>query len=111
MIKVIVGKLEQLQERRAVIVRAEGEEIAVFKCSDGSLFAIENRCPHKHGKLSEGMVCGQVVYCPLHDWRIDLAHGQALAPDKGCVRTYPVEVDEGSGEVVVFIQPVTREAS
>ncbi|PLT47797.1 Nitrite reductase [NAD(P)H] small subunit [Paenibacillus pasadenensis] len=89
------GQIDALGSRIAVV--GGGEEIALFKLTDGEVLAVENRCPHKGGKLSEGMVCGSAVHCPLHDWKIDLRTGQAQAPDEGSVRTYAADVDaEGS---------------
>jgi nitrite reductase (NADH) small subunit len=83
-------------------------EIALFRLSDGSIQAVENRCPHKGGKLSEGMVCGSNIHCPLHDWKIDLRSGKVQDPDDGCVTTFAVEVDEHSGSVYVML-PATQQ--
>lgn len=69
-------------------------EIALFRLSDGSVQAVENRCPHKGGKLSEGMICGPSVHCPLHDWKIDLRSGKVHEPDHGCIPTFPIDIDE-----------------
>lgn len=94
MTELIVAHVSEFQERRSRVLKLEGIEIALFKLSDGSLKAIENSCPHKQGKLSEGMVCDHHVYCPLHDWKIDLNDGKVQAPDEGCVTAFPVRVDE-----------------
>jgi len=67
-------------------------EIAVFRCSDDSVFAVINRCPHRQGPLSEGIVHGHRVTCPLHAWVIDLENGEAVAPDIGCAPKIPVRV-------------------
>jgi nitrite reductase (NADH) small subunit len=88
----------------------EDIEIAVFKLSDGSLKAIENSCPHKKGKLSEGMVCDHHVYCPLHDWKIDLNDGKVQAPDDGCVTAFAVRVDE-NGYVLLSVNLSNMRAS
>lgn len=69
--------------------------VAIFKTQDESVFAIIDRCPHKGGPLSEGIVHGHAVACPLHNWSISLETGQALAPDKGCVKTIPVQLVAG----------------
>ncbi|MEN9560686.1 MAG: nitrite reductase small subunit [Pseudomonadota bacterium] len=69
--------------------------IALFRTLDDALYAIEDRCPHKGGPLSEGMVVGAQVSCPLHNWTIDLASGEAEAPDHGCVRRFACELREG----------------
>ncbi|TEA76972.1 nitrite reductase small subunit NirD [Allopusillimonas ginsengisoli] len=80
----------------ARIVRPEGlDAIAVFRASDGHVFAVFNRCPHKGGPLSDGLVHGHTVTCPLHNWNINLENGEACAPDTGCVRTIDVRLHDG----------------
>jgi nitrite reductase (NADH) small subunit len=74
---------------------AGGEEIAVFRTADGRVFALANRCPHKGGPLSQGIVHGHSVACPLHNWQIALATGEAQGQDKGCTPTIPVKVSGG----------------
>jgi nitrite reductase (NADH) small subunit len=74
---------------------AGGEEVAVFRTADGNLFALVNRCPHKRGPLSQGIVHGHSVACPLHNWTISLATGEAQGKDKGCTPTIPVKVSGG----------------
>ncbi len=68
-------------------------DIAVFRTADDQVFALHDRCPHKAGKLSQGIVHGESVTCPLHNWVIGLADGQAQEPDEGCARTVPVRLD------------------
>ena len=70
-------------------------EIAIFKTRDGSVFAINNICPHKKGKLSEGLVHEKQVTCPLHNWEIDLQTGEALGNDKGCTGVYETKIEDG----------------
>ena len=72
-----------------------GEEIAVFHTLDNRFYALVNRCPHKAGPLSQGIVHGNVVTCPLHNWNISLRTGEALGEDKGCVPVIPLKVDAG----------------
>ena len=103
MTKLLVGKLSDIDERGSRTFQLEDLEIAVFKLADGSILAIENRCPHKGGSLSEGMVCGKIVHCPLHDWRIDLQTGLVNEPDDGCVTTFETEVDHESGSIYLTI--------
>lgn len=98
--EMIVGHISEFPERRGRVFRYGELELALFKLSDGEVKAVENSCPHKQGKLSEGIVCDHHVYCPLHDWKIDLQDGIVQAPDEGCVNTYPVHVD-ASGNVVL----------
>ena len=69
--------------------------VAVFRCGDGAVFALEDLCPHRGGPLSQGIVHGHRVACPLHSWNIELDSGQAVAPEQGCARTYPVRIARG----------------
>ena len=71
------------------------DPIALFRTAGDRVFALVDRCPHKGGPLSQGIVAGDSVTCPLHNWNIALDSGQACAPDVGCARRYPVRVDEG----------------
>ena len=72
-----------------------GAEIAVFHTLDNRFYALVNQCPHKAGPLSQGIVHGNVVTCPLHSWQISLKTGEALGDDKGCVPTIPLRIDAG----------------
>jgi nitrite reductase (NADH) small subunit len=90
-----VGALEDVPERGSRIVKSEGGDIAVFKAADGAIFALRDRCPHKGGPLSQGIVHGHAVTCPLHNWVISLKTGEAQGADKGCARIIGVVVDGG----------------
>jgi nitrite reductase (NADH) small subunit len=91
-----VGPLSAIPIRGARTVPvAGGDEVALFRTGDNQVFALVNRCPHKHGPLSQGIVHGHAVACPLHNWRISLITGEALGEDKGCTPTIPVKVDGG----------------
>jgi len=86
-----VGCLDDIPRRGARrVLTPEGSAVAVFRTADDEVFALIDRCPHKAGPLSEGIVQGRGVACPLHGWVIDLASGEAEAPDVGCTRTIPV---------------------
>jgi nitrite reductase (NADH) small subunit len=74
---------------------AQGE-IALFRSVDDQVFALNNRCPHKGGPLAQGIVHGTRVTCPLHSWVIDLASGEAVAPDVGCAHKHAIKVEIGS---------------
>lgn len=91
-IKVIEAENIPEMGSRKIIVGEE--EIALFKTRDGSIFAINNICPHKQGKLSEGLVHEKVVTCPLHNWDIDLASGEALGNDSGCTNVYESKIED-----------------
>ncbi|MDT8862680.1 nitrite reductase small subunit NirD [Alkalihalobacillus sp. MEB130] len=90
--KVHVANISDLSVGVGQRVNVAGEEIALFKQKDGVIRAIQNSCPHKGGPLSEGIVSGEHVFCPLHDWKISMKDGQVQAPDVGCVKKYDVEV-------------------
>ena len=60
------------------------------------MFALHDKCPHKGGPLSQGMVHGKRVTCPLHGWNIGLDDGQAVAPDVGGCNTFKVKGDNGA---------------
>lgn len=91
-----IGWLGEIPMRGSRTVPVDGgEEIAVFRTGDDHVFALVNRCPHKGGPLSQGIVHGHSVTCPLHNWAIALATGEAQGTDKGCTPSIPVKVDGG----------------
>lgn len=95
-IKVYVGALIDLPERVGkTVILEKNKEVAVFKLSNGNVKAVENKCPHKGGVLSEGIVSGDHVFCPMHDWKICLEDGKVQEPDFGCVKTYETVIDDG----------------
>ncbi len=79
----------------ARVVRHGSLDIAVFRTADDEVFALEDRCPHKGGPLSQGIVHGRKVTCPMHGWHVELASGCAVAPDEGCAREFPVRIENG----------------
>ena len=84
-----VEDIPRLGAQRFVI----GEtQIAVFRADGDKVFAIEDKCPHKKGPLSQGIVHANCVTCPLHNWVINLSSGEAEGADEGSVTTFPVEV-------------------
>jgi len=90
-----VGAVDDIPRQGARVVARFGGHIAIFRTGDDRIFALDDRCPHKGGPLSQGIVHGDRVTCPLHNWAIDLASGEAVAPDDGCTRTIPVRVEGG----------------
>jgi nitrite reductase (NADH) small subunit len=87
-----IGTLADLPVQGARTVLIDGEQVAVFRTIDNQVFALVDRCPHKGGPLSQGIVHGHAVACPLHNWRISLATGTALGEDKGCTPTLAIKV-------------------
>ena len=78
---------------RRIVLRTG--EVAVFRTRDGRFFALDDRCPHRGGPLSEGIVHGTSVTCPLHNLVIDLMTGAAADPQEGCATTYRVRIEGG----------------
>ncbi len=89
----------------ARVVKSARGDIAVFRTANDEIFALMDRCPHKAGPLSQGIVHGKRVTCPLHNWVLELADGNALAPDVGCAPTVGAKIDE---EDVYLDMPAAR---
>ena len=77
------------------VSRPQGMDVAVFRNSEDKVFALLDRCPHQGGPLSQGIVFGTSVACPLHNWKIGLCDGQASAPDEGCTPKFACKVEAG----------------
>jgi nitrite reductase (NADH) small subunit len=77
------------------VARPQGLDVAVFRNDQDEVFALLDRCPHKGGPLSQGIVFDTHVACPLHNWTIDLAVGCAKPPDEGCTPKFSVKVEAG----------------
>ena len=90
-----IGHLRAVPRRGARVVKTARGDIAVFRTADDSVFALDDRCPHLGGPLSQGIVHGHSVTCPLHNWVIGLADGAAQGADSGCTRSIPVRVEKG----------------
>ena len=88
--------LEEIPRLGSRVVRSTSGNIAVFRTSSGEVFALRDRCPHQGGPLSQGLVHGNQVTCPLHGWKLRLDSGEAVAPDQGCSRRYPIRVQSGT---------------
>jgi nitrite reductase (NADH) small subunit len=90
----LVTDIPVLGSRR--VARPAGMDVAVFRNSEDEVFALLDRCPHKGGPLSQGIVFGTSVACPLHNWTIGMADGCAKAPDEGCTPKFAVKVEAGA---------------
>ena len=75
------------------VARPRGIDVALFRNDQDQVFALLDRCPHRGGPLSQGMVLGTSVACPLHNWTIALDGGCAQAPDEGCTTPFSVKVE------------------
>ena len=101
-----ICSLEDIPRLGTRVVRNDDCDIAVFRTSQNEVFALRDRCPHKEGPLSQGIVHGNRVTCPLHNLVMDLTNGKAVAPDEGCAAVYPVKV--GGGIVLIDLQEVVN---
>jgi nitrite reductase (NADH) small subunit len=100
--RTLVANYSDLQVRSGYSVKINDEEIALFKVTNGKVYGIENRSPHpKGGVLTEGLVSGEYVFCPVYDWKISLTDGRVQAPDEGQVRTYQVEVEGDNVYIII----------
>jgi nitrite reductase (NADH) small subunit len=98
-----IGTLDDIPRQGARVVRRADGDIAVFRTLDDGVFALRDQCPHKGGPLSQGIVHGHKVTCPMHDWKISLETGTAVAPDEGCAARFPVRVE--GGKVFLLLTP------
>ena len=89
----LLTDIPRLGARR--VARPQGAAVALFRTADDRLFALLDRCPHKGGPLSQGIVFGDRVACPLHNWSIGLADGCAAAPDEGCTVPFSSKLEDG----------------
>lgn len=104
-----IGALEDVPRQGARVVKTAHGCIAVFRTADDQVFALEDRCPHKGGPLSEGIVHGAQVTCPLHNWVFDMNSGEAQGADEGMVRTYPIRVEQG--RILIGAELIGRKAA
>ena len=90
-----VCAVERIPRAGARVLRTGRGDIALFRTADDRIFALQDRCPHRGGPLSQGIVHGCRVTCPLHSRVLELLDGRAVPPDAGCAESYPVRVTGG----------------
>ena len=90
-----IGPLDAIPVRGARLVKSPAGCIAVFRTAEGEAYAIDDTCPHKAGPLSQGIVHGRHVTCPLHNWVISLETGKAQGADEGEVATFALKIADG----------------
>jgi nitrite reductase (NADH) small subunit len=106
---IAIGTIADIPRRGARCVTTPRGRIGVFRTADDRVFALEDHCPHKGGPLSQGIVHGAAVTCPLHNWVISLETGKTLGVDEGAVRTIPVKLD---GErLFIALEALTAKAA
>lgn len=90
-----IAPLAEIPRLGSRVVRSAKGDIAVFRTADDKVFALRDSCPHKQGPLSQGIVYGDKVACPLHSWQISLVDGKAQEPDEGHTACFAVKVEDG----------------
>ena len=91
-----IGSINDIPQLGARVVESPQGNIAVFRNRHDEIFALLDKCPHKEGPLSQGIVHDKSVTCPLHNWVINLESGEAKGPDEGCTGVFPVKVESGT---------------
>lgn len=104
-----IGSLADIPRRGARCVATPNGRIGVFRTADDRVFALEDHCPHRGGPLSQGIVHGAAVTCPLHNWVISLESGQALGADEGAVKTIPIKLEDGT--LYIALDPADSRAA
>jgi len=90
-----VTTLDQIPVLGSRVVETDTVNIAIFRGKNDRVYAIKDACPHKNGPLSQGIMHGDSVTCPLHNWKISLTSGEALGADEGCTNVYETRVENG----------------
>ncbi len=90
-----IGLVKDIPQQGARLVKTGHGCVAIFRTAEDKIFAIDDKCPHKGGPLSNGIQHGESITCPLHNWVFDLNTGVAQGVDEGEVRTYEVKVEDG----------------
>lgn len=90
-----IGAITDIPLQGARVVRTPAGCVAVFRTGENEAFAIDDKCPHKGGPLSQGIVHAKAVTCPLHNWVINLENGKAEGADEGSVRTFALRIEQG----------------
>ena len=90
-----IAALADIPAQGARLIRTRTGCVALFRTHDDRVFALDDRCPHKGGPLSEGIVHGNAVTCPLHAWVFSLETGVAQGADEGAVNSYPARIEAG----------------
>jgi nitrite reductase (NADH) small subunit len=103
-----IAALEDIPRLGSRVLKTDSVTIALIRSSGDEVFAIKDECPHKRGPLSQGIVHGTTVTCPLHNWKIDLASGEAIGPDEGCTNTYATKIQYG--RVLLDLPPTSGSA-
>lgn len=104
-----IGSIDDIPRRGARCVNTPSGRVGVFRTADDRIFAIEDHCPHKGGPLTQGIVHGASVTCPLHNWVFSLETGRAQGADEGQIATIPVRLEDGRVLIALERMPLAAE--
>ncbi|MCQ0988801.1 nitrite reductase small subunit NirD [Jiella marina] len=104
-----IGLVTDIPKRGARCLNTPLGRVAVFRTADDRVFAMEDRCPHKGGPLSQGIVHDRSVTCPLHNAVISLESGEMKGPDEGTVKTFAIRIDAQSQTIEISFDAVAAE--
>ncbi len=100
-----IGTISDIPVKGARCVKLGTKTIAVFRTVKDEVFALEDKCPHKNGPLSQGIVHDNCVTCPLHNWVISLSTGEAQGADEGAVRSFSIKLE--GDDILIDIRSVS----
>jgi methionine sulfoxide reductase heme-binding subunit len=95
-----VCSVDDILEKRAVVVPAGGERVAVFRY-DGKVSAVSNVCRHQNGPLGEGRIIDGCITCPWHGYQYQPECGASPPPFTDRIATYRTRVEDGR----VYLDP------
>lgn len=99
-----IGTISDVPQRGARCVKNGDMTIAIFRTADDRIFALEDKCPHKNGPLSQGIVHDGCVTCPLHNWVVSLENGKAQGADEGEATSFPIKLD--GEKIFISLRPI-----
>ncbi len=105
-----VCAVDDIPAQGSRIVKTAKGCLALFKTSAGEVYALNDKCPHKQGPLSQGIVHDKFVTCPLHSWVFSLETGEAQGADIGKVETRPVRIVGNRVELALKSQTGSKAA-
>ncbi|MFW6358162.1 MAG: Rieske 2Fe-2S domain-containing protein [Chroococcales cyanobacterium] len=98
----VVARSSELKDKPLAVTLWK-QAIVLYRDTTGNVFALEDRCPHRQVKLSDGKVTGKKIECAYHGWQFDsfgncshvpyLAKNQKLPTCK--IKSYPVKELDG----------------
>lgn len=75
---------------------------AVYRTSNGKVFATDGLCTHEQVHLADGLVIDDTIECPKHNGRFNYQSGAALrAPVCDALATYPARLQDGRIEIMI----------